>query len=376
MTALVLRGGDVLEARRGVLERRDVRLVDGRVSADPAAPDDRVVDVSGCVVAPGLVDLHAHLFVGQDLGIDPDVVGPPSGTTTFVDAGSAGGHVFGAFRRATLDRTSLRVRAFVNIASIGTTSILLRGELKSPEYADVETAVAAIEANRDVVVGVKVRASADVGGEHAPEALRRARAVADRVGLPLMVHLGPAPASLDEIVDLLGPGDILTHAFSGWPGNTVIADGVVRPSVRAARERGVLLDVGHGMSGFDAAVGRAMVAAGEAPDAISTDLHTYSESRVIDLPTVLSKFLDFGLPLPDALVRATLAPARAVGLDADGVGTLDAGAPADVAVLRLVDGAFALGMPDTPGYVETTQRLDAVLTLAGGAVVHDPEGRA
>src|SRR5690606_31743768 len=131
---------------RAVLERRDVRLADGRVSADPPAPGDRVVDVSGRVVAPGLVDLHSHLFVGQDLGVDPDVVGPPSGTTTFVDAGSAGGHVFGAFRRATLDRTALRVRAFVNIASIGTTSILLRGELKSPEYADVETAVDAIDA--------------------------------------------------------------------------------------------------------------------------------------------------------------------------------------------------------------------------------------
>lgn len=376
MTGLVLRGGDVLDARRSVLERRDVRLVDGRVSGDPAADGDRVVDVAGLVVAPGLVDLHCHLFVGQDLGIDPDVVGPPSGTTTFVDAGSAGGHLFGAFRRATLERTDLRVRAFVNIASIGTTSILLRGELKSPEYADVEVAVDAIEANRDVVVGVKVRASADVGGEHAPEGLRRARAVADRVGLPLMVHLGPAPASLDEILDALGPGDILTHSLSGWPGNSVYADGVVRPAVLAARARGVLLDVGHGMSGFDAAVGRGMVEAGQAPDTISTDLHTYSESRVIDLPTVLSKFLSFGLPLPDALARATLAPARAIGLDADGVGTLDPGAPADVAVLRLADGPVTLGMAGTPGYVEADRRLDAVLTIAGGAVAFDPEGRA
>lgn len=376
MTGLVLRGGDVLDARRAVLERRDVRLVDGRVSGDPAADGDRIVDVAGLVVAPGLVDLHAHLFVGQDLGIDPDVTGPPSGTTTFVDAGSAGGHIFGAFRRATLDRTALRVRAFVNISSIGTTSILLRGELKSPEYADVETAVAAIEANRDVVVGVKVRASADVGGEHAPEALRRARAVADRVRLPLMVHLGPAPASIEQILDALGPGDILTHSLSGWPGNAVIEDGVVRPSLLAARERGVLLDVGHGMSGFDASVGRAMVEAGQAPDAISTDLHTYSESRVIDLPTVLSKFLSFGMPLPSALVGATLTPARVVGLDADGVGTLDPGAPADVAVLRLSEGAVRLGMEGTPGFVEADRRLDAVLTVAGGSVIHDPEGRA
>ena len=376
MTGLVLRGGDVLDARRGVLERRDLRIVDGRVSDAPGGGDDRILDVAGRIVAPGFVDLHTHLFVGQDLGVDPDVVGPPSGTTTFVDAGSAGGHVFGAFRRGTLDRSRTRVRAFVNIASIGTTSILLRGELKSPEYADVDVAVAAIEANRDVVAGVKVRASADVGGEHAPEALRRARVVADRVGLPLMVHLGPAPASLEEILGVLGAGDILTHAYSGWPGNALIADGVVRPSLLAARRRGVLLDVGHGMSGFDAAVGRAMVAAGEPPDSISTDLHTYSDSRVVDLPTVLSKFLAFGMPLTEVLRRATIAPARAVGLDADGVGTLEPGAPADVAVVRLVEGPAALGMPGSPGFVEADRRLEAVLTLVAGEVVHDAEERA
>lgn len=376
MSGTVLRGGEVLDARRAVLERRDVRLEGGRVSDGPAREGDAIVDVGGLVVAPGLVDLHAHVFVGQDLGVDPDVVGPPSGTTTFIDAGSAGGHVFAAFRRATLERTNLRVRAFVNIASVGTTSILLRGELKSPEYADVAVAVDAIEAHRDVVVGVKVRASADVGGEHAPEALRRARAVADRVGLPLMVHLGPAPATLDAILDALGPGDILTHAFSGWPGNSVHADGAVTPAVLAARARGVLVDIGHGMSGFDAGIGRAMVEAGQAPDTISTDLHTYSQSRVADLPTVLSKFLAFGMPLPDVLARATLAPARAVGLDAEAVGTLDPGAPADVAVLRLTEAPDGLGMPGTPGFVAADRRLETVLTVAGGRVVFDAEGRS
>lgn len=366
----------MLDARRAILERRDVRIEGGRISAEEPDVLDTVVDVTGLVVAPGLVDLHTHLFVGQDLGIDPDVIGPPSGTTTFIDAGSAGGHVFGAFRRATLERTTLRVRAFVNISSIGTTSILLRGELKSPEYADIEVAVDAIETNRDVVVGVKVRASADVGGEHVSEALRRARAVADRVALPLMVHLGPAPASIDEIADLLGPGDIMTHAFSHWPGNAVVAEGIVRPSVLAARQRGVLLDIGHGMSGFDAGVGRAMVDAGQPPDTISTDLHTYSESRVIDLPTVLSKFLAFGMSLPDALVRATFAPARAVGLDAEGVGTLDPGAPADVAVFRVEEGAVSLGMPGTPGFVVAERRLACVLTVARGQILLDPERRS
>jgi dihydroorotase len=373
---ILIRGGDVFDAERGTIGSGEVRVVDGVVVDAEAGPADSaptVIDAAGLLVVPGLVDFHTHVFTGQDLGLAADEIGPPGGTTTMIDTGSAGAHLLGAFRRTAVEGSGTRIRAFLNIASVGTTSILLGGELKAPHYADEGVAVEAIEANRDLVIGVKVRASQDVGGDHAAEALRRARRVADRVALPLMVHLGPAPAAIDEIADMLGPGDILTHAFTGWEGNAVIEGGALRPSIRAARERGALLDIGHGMSGFSLDVAREMLSLGEYPDTISTDLHAYSLSIVRDLPTVLSKFLALGIPLPEVLSRATAAPARAAGLDGLGVGSLTPGSPGDVALFERVPGAVTFD-DGFEGTVTGREALRCVLTVRAGQVVFD--GRA
>ena len=366
--AVVLTGGTVHDPGTGEAVARDIRIESGRISALPPRAGDRVVDVAGLVVAPGLVDLHTHVFSGQDLGVDADGWALPAGTTTVVDAGSAGAHLIGAFRISTVDRARIGVRAFVNISSIGATSILLGGELRSPWYVSEDAAVEAIDANRDFVVGVKVRASGNVGGEHTSAALAAARRVADRVALPLMVHLGPAPASVDEIADTLRAGDVITHALTGWEDNSVLGpDGRLRSAVRAARERGVLLDVGHGMSGFSLEVAKRMLRDGEPPDTISTDIHAYSATAVVDLPTVLSKFLALGMPLHDVLRRATAAPAAVVGLSA---GTLAPGAPADIAVFERVPGRFEFG-DGFGGEVVGSERLRAAMTFLGGRLVHD-----
>lgn len=368
MTGTVLRGGEVFDPDKGAFETRDLRWVGGRISADPVQPGDRVIDAAGCIVTPGLVDLHTHVFAGQDLGVSADETAFASGTTTLVDAGSAGAHLFGAFRSSVLERSRASIRALLNIATIGTTSIRLGGELRAPWYSSEQDAIEAIEANRDMIVGVKVRASADVGGEHAIEALQKARRVADAVDLPLMVHLGPPPVGIEEILSALGPGDVLTHAFTGWRGNTLLNEaGAVRGSVREAVERGVALDVGHGASGFSLEVARSALAQGIAPHTISTDLHAYSRDAVVDLPTVLSKFLALGLDLALVLAAATRAPARLIGSAA---GTLSAGAVADVAVLESRAGqvTFTDGFG---GHIEGTARLHARMTVCGGDIVHD-----
>jgi len=344
---LLLRGGELID-------------VDGRRTGDLRVPgpseQTRELDVTGKLVIPGLIDMHAHVFAGQDLGVDPDVVGPQTGTTTFIDTGTAGAHTFGAFRRGTIDRAIPRIRAFLNISTIGITSMLLAGEAENLAYCDVDACVGAAREHADLILGVKVRASANVVGANGDEPLRRAREAADKLGLPLMVHIGEAPSGIEDVLAALGAGDVLTHCFSGWRDNGLLLDGRIRPSVLAAQKRGVIFDVGHGMGSFDVEVARALLDQGFAPDTISSDVHAYATAR---LPDVMSKFLALGMSLDEVVSRATLAPARALGLTSDA---------ADVTVLELVDAPVE--WQDTwdhtfPG----TQRLRVVHTIEGGEIV-------
>lgn len=366
---LALRNGRVFDAATGRLTAGEVGIAGDRIAAvgPSVGAAETSIDIAGAVVAPGLVDLHAHVFSGQDLGLDADVIGPPSGTTTFVDAGSAGAHLWGAMQQEIATR-STRILALVNIASIGTTSIRLSGELKHPAYADADACVAAMRSRSPA--GVKVRASNDVAGEHADAALAAGRRAADELGVPLMVHLGPPPSQIDTILDTLRTGDILTHCFTHFAANGVVRDGRIAASARAARERGVLFDVGHGASGFDVTTARAALAMDFPPDTISTDLHRYSMDHVIDLPAVLTRFLALGLPLEDALRRATRAPAAALGLLDQGIGTLVAGGVADVAVLRVVNDPHTF--VDAAGtLLPAPERLVIEHTIRAGVPVFD-----
>lgn len=368
---LRLVGGDVFDPDRGSMTVGDVVIKDGVFGAPASTNEDETsIDVRGLVVSPGLVDLHTHVFRGQMSSIDPTVVGPKSGTTTMIDTGSAGAHLLAAFRSAVAPGPVMpRVLAFLNISAIGITGHNLQGELRALAYSDETVAGEVVEANRDFVVGIKVRASADVAGFNAFEALGRARRVADRLGVPLMCHLGPAPVSSDDIFRALGPGDVLTHAFTGFSDNRVTRDERSVDALRNARERGVVLDVGHGASGFSLDVVSRAIDAGVPPTTISSDVHRIALPTVVGLPTVLSKFLALGMQLPDVLQRATLEPAKVVGADGDGVGTLRLGSPGDVAVFRVVEGPVAYADP-FGGRVEGDRTLECVLTVMGGRIVY------
>ncbi len=284
-----------------------------------------------------------------------------------------------------------RVRAFVNISAIGTTSILLAGELRQLGYVDEQACIDAIGRHPEIL-GVKVRASANVGAENTLEALRRARRVADVVSRPLMVHVGPAPASYADILATLRGGDIATHCFSGYP-ETAIADPDQQDRLWDvavdARERGVLFDVGHGGGSFDARRAGAAIRAGFLPDTISSDVHTYSDlpggGDVVDqdtarrsyrslvkdgLPLVADKMLALGMRLEDVLARVTARPAQASRLADDGIGSLRPGAPADVAVFSIATGPVL--MSDPQGFeLRGEQSLQPRMTLQSGAVVFD-----
>jgi dihydroorotase len=322
-------------------------------------------DATGLLVVPGLVDLHVHVYWGgADLSVEPGPNDLMRGVTTMVDAGSAGANDFPAFRRYLMEPFPGTILAFLNIAVMGQADPDL-GELHDIRYAKVDRAIEVTRANPDRIVGLKVRVSEQLAGRNGVEAVRRAREAGMAIGRPVMVHIGGSSAPVEEILELLGPGDIVTHAYTGWEPGIVDTARRIIPAAREARARGVLFDVGHGRGSF--AFGRAedALADGFRPDTVSTDLHRFNvPTPVVDLTTTMSKFLYLGVPLEDLIAMTTAAPAKAIG-HAGVRGTLGVGATADVTVLRLEEGSFLL--EDSYGATVTArQRLVSAATFVAG----------
>ncbi|MCM4079090.1 amidohydrolase family protein [Paractinoplanes hotanensis] len=298
----------------------DVAVTGGVIAAvGPSLPRDArvVADVTGRLVTPGLIDLHTHVGPGY-WGIDPDPIAWRTGVTTWVDAGSTGAYTLDLLRRTFRE---VRVPALLNISAIGLTG--RTGESRDLTNCDVPLAIDTVQQHRSLVRGIKVRVDRETVGGNGVEPLRRGLAVGDACGVPVMVHIGTTPPALDEVLDLLRPGDLMTHCASGLASP-------LGPAVRAAVDRGVLLDLGHGSGAFAFDVLERQLDLGLAPHTVSTDLHCRSlPGPVFDLPTTMAKLLAIGMPLTDVLEKVTAAPARALGLPG---GSLTVGAPADLAV--------------------------------------------
>ena len=330
------------------------RAGDGGGVSGPAG-DRQVIDSAGLVVTPGLVDVHTHLFPGvSHYGIEPDTHCLGRGVTTAVDAGSSGAQTFPGLRRYVIERSRTRVLAFLNIAVQGMISRLV-GELEDIRWASPGQAIARARENPDLIVGIKVRLGYQMVGNDPAPALRLAREAADALGLPLMVHVIDMRPALDWLLPYLGPGDSVTHCFHGTEGGILGADGRVLPAAVAARERGVLFDVGHGEGSFAYHVARSALAQGFAPDTISSDLHAHNvDGPVFDQAVTLSKLLHLGMPFEDVIRAATSTPAAAVRREAH-IGALAVGREADVSVFELREGSWPL--PDAAGATETVERL-------------------
>ena len=365
---LLLQGGEVLDPGAGLAGALDVRLRDGRVAeVGPAlAPDgDRVERVAGRLVVPGLIDLHAHCFIGAaDFGPRTDEVMARTGVTTMVDGGSAGAALFEGMRRLVIERARTRILAFLHISAIGLAWMRV-GEVHHLAYADVDAAVGAARDHADLVVGIKVRQEAVVVGDAGVEPLRRAVRAAEALGTRVMVHVTTPPVPLGDLLALLRPGDIVTHFLHGRGDGILDARGQVKPEVRAARERGVVFDVGHGRRHLNFDVARAAFRQGLLPDTISSDLNTPAAAGVAkDLPHTMAKFLGLGMPLADVVRAVTATPAAVLGR-AGQLGTLRPGAAGDVTVLEHERGRFEL--EDNDGQRMTgPERLTPVLTVKDG----------
>ena len=371
---LVIAGGTVIDPASGLHERRDVAIADGRIVAIvprlPSADAAAVIDASGAFVVPGLVDLHVHVYPGvADLSVEADQTCLGRGATTVVDAGSSGANTFPGFRRWVIEPSRGRILAYLNISLTGQIDPFL-GELHDLRFADPERAAAVALANPDLIVGFKVRVSEMLAGRNGLAGLDLALQAGKATNLPVMVHIGGTSFDIEEVLARLRPGDIVTHAYTGWQPGAIVSDaGRLVPGAREARERGVRFDVGHGAGSFTWPVAEAALADGFRPDTISSDLHRFNiATPVHDLATTLSKFLLLGLSLDEVIAMATTAPAAALGPAGRSLGTLAVGAEADVTVLRLEEGRYPL--TDSAGTVrEARRRLVPIAVVRAGQPV-------
>jgi len=361
---LIIQGGRVIDPSVGLDAIGDVAISAGRIAAiapSIAASGSETFDAGGTIVAPGLIDIHTH--AGRDA--EGPALELKDGVTGIVDAGSAGAdgidEVVAVLRNA--PQTSV---ALVNLSRIGITA---EGELNNLEVANVALAQEAIARNRGIVVGIKLRISANVVGHNDLEALRRAQEVVAPFGLPVMVHVGQNYSPMRAILPLLKRGDIVTHLYAPAPNSILDQNGVILPEVTAARRRGVIFDFGHGRTNhFDWAMVEKSMQQGFWPDTISTDWNILSSTTtVVDFPNVMSKLLMFDMPLIDAIACATTNAARCFPAFEDR-GTLNIGAPADIAIMELREGSF--DFRDNYDSVRTgNERLFPHATVLGGRVI-------
>jgi dihydroorotase len=341
----LIKNGTVIDPDSGRHERADVAFIRGRIAAvDRDIPVDRAgeaYDAAGCVVTPGLIDLHSHVFHKMtSVGIDPEAVGARTGVTTWVDAGSAGAYTITGFRDFIVRPALVRIYAFMNISCIGL--IAYDFELTHAAYSNPHLFELMLKGNRDLVIGGKVRLGASTVGENGYEPLKIARQALERSGLPLMLHIARRPPDPEDFADLLREGDVLTHCYTGQSMKLVDDNGKVRDFAKAWLDRGVIFDVGHGQGSFTYNTVTAMLAANIKPHTISSDIHLGSiPGPMFDLPTCLNKFMALGMSLDDVIARATVAPARLLGMERE-IGTLRIGAFADVAVFDLDSGPVEL----------------------------------
>jgi dihydroorotase len=344
---LILRGGRVIDPSQKLDAVTDVAFAQGKVARVGAGlkgdANTDVRDVAGAIVTPGLIDLHTHVYWGgTSLGIDAEDFCRRSGVTTAIDTGSAGPGNFAGFRKHVIEPSEVRILAYLHVSFAGIYAFSPRvmvGESEEIRLLAPTDAVEVANANRDLIVGIKVRVGARASGRSGTVPLDVALQAADEVGMPVMAHIDEPPPSYEEVIARLRPGDVLTHAFRPFPNAPVTAQGTIKRAVIEARERGVLFDIGHGKGSFAFKTARGMLANGFWPDTISSDVHALCiNGPAFDQVTTMSKFLCLGMPLTDVIAASTANAAFA--LKRPELGSLKPGSVGDATILSIKEGRF------------------------------------
>jgi len=342
---LILRGARVIDPSQEIDRVTDLAFAGGKVAAIgdqlPAGPTTEVRDLKGKVVTPGLIDLHTHVYWGgTSIGVDAVALARTSATATFVDAGTAGPANFPGFRKHVIEPAMpVRILPLINLSFAGIFAFshtVMVGECEDLRLLDMRECVRVAREHLDLIVGVKVRVGRGASGNSGIAPMDMALEVAEELGLPLMAHLDHPPPSRLDVMSRLRKGDILTHCFRPFPNAPSMPGGGVRPEVAAARERGVIFDIGHGGGSCGFKTSRAMLDAGFKPDVISSDVHILSiNGPAFDLLHTLAKFHALGMSLPEVVASATVNAASAIRRPE--LGTLKPGALGEASIFEVLE---------------------------------------
>lgn len=377
---LLIKGGHVIDPKNKVNSKMDVAIVAGkifRVAPNiPAQEAKKVVDAAGLYVSPGLINMHTHVYAGSNVGFTdgtssqlPDAFGPRAGITTVVDAGTSGWRTFADFKTKIIDKSVTRVLAFLNIAAYGYS---VDNAQENVEEMDVQKTVATIKENTDIITGVRI--GRFEGTSWVP--FERASEAAQLTNLPLFVECHLPQYSLEDQLENMRPGDIMTHAFENVSERMTVVDdkGKVRPFVLQAHKRGVLFDVGHGGGGFWFDQALPSFKQGLLPNSFGTDEHrTSMNSGMKNMLNVMSKYLNMGMSLDEVIARGSWNAAQSI--KREDLGNLSVGSVADIAILSIVRGKF--GFVDSGNNkIDGDRKLEAEMTVRAGRIIWDLNGLA
>jgi len=346
--------GEVTTEAIDILVGQDGKIIATGNNIEHSA-DAQIIDGKGAWISPGWADLHAHIWHGgTDISVRPIDCGVERGVTTLVDAGSAGEANFHGLREFIIEPAVERIKAFLNIGTIGLVACNRVSELSDINSIDIDRIVACYEENKDLIIGLKVRASHVITGSWGITPVKVAKKLGKILKIPLMVHVGEPPALYDEVLEVLGPGDIITHCFNGKLGSSLIEDEDLFELAEHCAGEGIRLDIGHGGASFSFRVAEIAIQRGLMPFSISTDVHLRSmDQSVWDLSLTMSKLLSVGMPF-EAVIRAvTHAPAEVIGLEMDNL--LASGARSEFTLFDLVDSG--LQVVDSLGHKSHLSRL-------------------
>lgn len=344
---LILNNAHVIDPEQEINEVMDIAFSKGKIAALEngivGSKDILTKNLRGLIVTPGLIDMHTHVYWGgTSIGVDADLYSNSSAISTLFDTGSVGPGNFSGFKKHVIEKSRARILIYLHVSHAGIFAFsnrIMVGESEEMRLMDPETAIEIANANKDIIVGIKVRIGKWTSGLNGISPLEVALNVGEACQLPVMVHIDEPPPTYSEVVKHLRAGDILTHCFRGFPNSPISKTGEVISEVLMARSRGVYFDVGHGSMSFSFDTARAMLAQDFYPDTISSDIHCLCiDGPVFDQVTTLSKFYCLGMPLVEVVRSSTQNAARILGRPS--LGNLKVNSEGDVSILRVEEGSF------------------------------------